>query len=107
MTRWKFEVLMAIRFNCSFIRVSCNLRIRKSITKWDKLGHTLLAARDFAPALEMTIFMDIERNPGPAVVIEGKEKGQSKTMCSITCSRKELLNFEGRGSNEHVQLSLH
>ena len=92
-TRWKFIVLMPIQFNCSFIRVPCDLRIRKSITKGDTYGHTLLAARKFTPTLDITIFMDIERNPGLVVDIEGKEKSQSKTVSSITYSRKELLNF--------------
>ena len=32
------------------------------------------AVRNITPILDITIFMDIERNPGPLVDIEGKEK---------------------------------
>lgn len=49
-----------------------NGRIRWPITKWVKHGYVLLAATDYSlSSIDITVFMDVERNPGPTSSEEG------------------------------------
>lgn len=40
-------------------------RVRKPITKWDKHRHMPLAAKENVCSIDITVYMEIERNPGP------------------------------------------
>ena len=46
-------------------RACRHARILWPVTKWDKHGYVLLAATDYSlSSIEITVYMDVERNPG-------------------------------------------
>ena len=41
--------------------------LRRGLLAWSKHGHMCLAAPDFEPAFDITVCMDVARNPGPDI----------------------------------------
>ena len=88
------ETILPNRLRFAFTRVSRNLGIRKTVSKWDKHGYLLIAAKDTALLVDITVYMDVERNPGPVVDTDWtKEKEKNQTPSAITYSRRELLTL--------------
>ena len=51
---------------CYLTRACRHGRIRWPITKWVKHGYVLLAATDYSlSSMDITVCVDVERNPGP------------------------------------------
>lgn len=85
-------------YNFKFVlvtRFSRHLRIRKPISVWGKHGHMLLATTELMVCIDITVCMDIERNPGP--IMEEQTRGistrQRDKQNAIMYSRKELLTL--------------
>lgn len=75
----KFDVFQKFLqvFDASFVqpyyllrRPWSTLRLRRSLFLWSKRGHLRLTKPDWDPVMDLTIHMDISRNPGPGNVAE-------------------------------------
>ena len=53
-----------------------SFRMQRPVTKWERHGYTLLAAREYSSWLDITVYMDVATNPGPAT-LERKQKCNS------------------------------
>ena len=71
------------------VRSSRHFRIRKPITAWSKHGYLLLASRDDLVCIDITVFMDVEKNPGP--VLEDNLTEALSTR--ISYSKNELVSL--------------
>ena len=79
---------------CYSTRACRHGRIRWPITKWVKHGYVLLAATDYSlSSIDITVFMDVERNPGPISSEEGYDlRKQTRSNTSkIPCYRRNYL----------------
>ena len=117
---------------CYSTRAYCHGRIRWPTTKWVKHGYVLLAATDYSfSSIDITVFMDVERNPGPISSEEGydlrkqtrsntskipcygrnyslrlrKNAGKPSSTVFETLKKLRLLRFRGcrGGSKKNVQ----
>ena len=79
---------------CYSTRACRHGRIRWPITKWVKHGYVLLAATDYSlSSIDITVFMDVERNPGPISSEEGYDlRKQTRSNTSkIPCYGRNYL----------------
>ena len=54
----------------AFMMTTCasrHVKIRRSIVRWGKYGCLLLATKEGTIGIDITIYMDIESNPGPTI----------------------------------------
>ena len=59
---------IAVPFYCNIKRtchVSSSAFTRRGLSTWTRHGYTSLAAPDMEPTIDITIYMDVSRNPGP------------------------------------------
>ena len=91
---------------CYSARACRHGRIRWPITKWVKHGYVLMAATDYSLlSIDITVFMDVERNPGPISSEEGYDlrKQTRSNTSTISCyGRNYLLGLRknaGKPSN--------
>ena len=80
-------------------------RLRFAIYKWSKHGQTCLSIPDCDHAFDLTIFMDIHRNPGPNYTASNLQEFEfrvnnrneanlhASTRSSICYSSEQLLNI--------------
>ena len=79
---------------CYSTRACRHGRIRWPITKWVKHGYVLLAATDYSlSSIDITVFMDVERNPGPISSEEGYDlrKQTRSNTSTIPCYGRNYL----------------
>ena len=93
-TSWEMETILPNHLRFAFTCVSRHLGIQKTVSKWDKHGYLLIAAKDTALLIDITVYKDVDRNPGPVVDNDwAKEKEKNQTPSTITYSRRELLTL--------------
>ena len=72
-------------------------RIRWPITKWVKHGYVLLAETDYSLlSIDITVYMDVERNPGPFSSKESydlRKQTQTNTRKTLVYGRNYLLGL--------------
>ena len=72
-------------------------RIRWPITKWVKHGYVLLAETDYSLlSIDITVYMDVERNPGPISSEESydlRKETQTNTRKTLVYGRNYLLGL--------------
>ena len=82
----------------AFMLTTCasrHVKIRRSIVRWGKHGCLLLATKEGTIGIDITIYMDIESNPGPTIKEKSlwastKRTDESKYTAAKYC-RSELL----------------
>ena len=86
-------------------RIGQPYRLRFAIYKWSKHGQTCLSIPDCDHAFDLTIFMDIHRNPGPNYTASNPQEFEfrvnnrneanlhASTRSSICYSSEQLLNI--------------
>ena len=90
--REEVGVVLVFRPRYSFSLAFRHFRILKPVTKWDKHGHTLLA-KENERSIDITVYMDIERNPGPLENSGDDFHDQMQKASTISYSRGKLLSF--------------
>ena len=77
------------RTSCEW-RPSSTPRLRRSLSLWSKRGHLCLTKPDWDPVMDLTIHMDISRNPGPDSMAETiKDKSSLPSIERPYCQSSE------------------
>ena len=75
--------------------------LRRGLLAWSKHGHMCLAAPDFEPAFDISVCMDVARNPGPDIETP---KTVRATIFAGTCLRyfiQVAWSFQNHIQNFH------
>ena len=92
---WIFIVKLCSEYQVD-LKVNGYFKSRLTSTKWSKHGQTSLHIPGYDPPLDITVFSDVARNPGPVYSSKPNSSNSSCTnlhvaFSTITCSRDQLF----------------